>query len=89
MNLLKSYFKADVAYEDTKKHKPFPEPLILAAKKLKVKPEETVYIGDSESDMKAAKAAGMKFVFYSRKRLKGADVQVKSFNEIPDVVAKL
>ena|SRR3989344_5328008 len=61
---VKKYFKVIVLYEDTKKHKPHPDPLILAAKKLKIKPEECVYIGDAETDMEAARAAGMKKIYY-------------------------
>jgi phosphoglycolate phosphatase len=39
--------------------KPSPLPLLHAAEKLGVLPEECLYIGDAESDMKAAAAAGM------------------------------
>lgn len=84
-----SYFKAVVYYEDTAKHKPDPEPLLLAVKKLAVKPRETVYIGDAESDMKAAKAAGMKIVIYSQDQLKSADKITSVFNELPDLIVSL
>jgi phosphoglycolate phosphatase len=39
--------------------KPSPLPLLHAAEKLGVLPAECLYIGDAESDMKAAAAAGM------------------------------
>lgn len=58
-------FKTAVFFEDTKKHKPDPEPLLFAIKKLAVKPAETVYIGDAKSDEEAAKKAGVNFVYYS------------------------
>lgn len=48
-----------VGYEDVDKHKPDPEPILLALSKLDAKPEETVYIGDHENDIKSAKAAGV------------------------------
>ncbi|HUP97455.1 MAG TPA: phosphoglycolate phosphatase [Usitatibacter sp.] len=39
--------------------KPFPDPLLFAAAKLGVKPERTLYVGDDERDVQAARAAGM------------------------------
>jgi len=39
--------------------KPWPEPLILAARQLGFKPEQCVYIGDDPRDMQAAAAANM------------------------------
>jgi pyrophosphatase PpaX len=62
---LKNLFKIVVAYEDTEKHKPDPEPVLLAIQKLKLLPEECVYIGDAETDMQAGKAAGTKTIFYT------------------------
>ena len=85
---LKKYFRAIVSYEDTKNHKPHPDPLLLATKKLKVKPKEAVYVGDQASDIKAAKAASMKVIIY-RNNLRGADYLIKSFKEIPRIVKKL
>lgn len=40
--------------------KPHPRPLLYAAKQLGVPPAETVYVGDAERDMLAARAAGMR-----------------------------
>jgi phosphoglycolate phosphatase len=74
-------FKVIVDYEDTANHKPHPEPLLLAAKKLGIKPEEAVYIGDSESDIEAAHAAGMKIISYPKK-LKGADGWISKFSQL-------
>lgn len=89
LDSIRACFDASVVYEDTKNHKPHPEPLLLAAKSLKLKPDECVYIGDAETDMAAAKAAGMKFIFYSTKRAKGNFVRVKSFGEIPNSISNL
>jgi len=47
------------AMEDTAAHKPDPEPLLAAAAKLDVAPENCVYVGDATHDVMAAKAAGM------------------------------
>lgn len=53
---LASYFDVLVAYEDTEKHKPEPEPLLYAAELLGVPVEQCIYVGDSEFDMMAAGA---------------------------------
>ena len=46
---------------DTVKHKPYPEPILAAVEKLGARPEESVYVGDTVNDLRAAKAAGVKF----------------------------
>ena len=48
-----------VAHEDTERHKPDPEPVLLAVEKLGGAPEDAVYVGDSPFDIGAAKAAGV------------------------------
>ena len=39
--------------------KPFPDPLLHASEKLGVRPPRTLYVGDDERDVQAARAAGM------------------------------
>jgi phosphoglycolate phosphatase len=39
--------------------KPFPDPLLRAAEELQVPPRDTLYVGDDERDVQAARAAGM------------------------------
>lgn len=41
--------------------KPDPAPLLIAADRLGVRPDEAVFIGDSDADHQAAQAAGMPF----------------------------
>ncbi|MFQ6055703.1 MAG: HAD family hydrolase [Methanosarcinales archaeon] len=48
-----------VAYQDTTKHKPDPEPIKEAIKRLQVNPIQTLYVGDSQSDIIAGKRAGV------------------------------
>ena len=55
---LAGYFEEMVAYEDTAIHKPEPEPLLEAARRLGVPIERCAYVGDSPHDMNAAIAAG-------------------------------
>ena len=52
-------FETVVGGDETERHKPDPEPLLLAAQRMNARPEETAYVGDSPFDMLAAKAAGM------------------------------
>src|SRR5262249_46186771 len=52
-------FETIVGGDETKRHKPDPEPLLLAAERLGADPAATAYVGDSPFDVRAAKAAGM------------------------------
>lgn len=85
----KDYFQVAISFEDTEKHKPDPEPLFLAAKKLNIDPGEIIYIGDALSDVQAAKSAHMKVIAYSKKNIPGADINTSNFNKIPDLVDQL
>ena len=42
--------------------KPFPDPLLFAAAAMRVPPTRTLYVGDDERDVQAARAAGMAVV---------------------------
>ncbi len=52
-------FETVVGGDETERHKPDPEPLLLAAERMGADPAQTAYVGDSPFDMRAAKAAGM------------------------------
>lgn len=56
---LNGFFDSVVSTMDSMMHKPDPHSLIVLAENLGVKCEECTYIGDSISDVLAAKAAGM------------------------------
>ncbi|MFA5184026.1 MAG: HAD family hydrolase [Patescibacteria group bacterium] len=86
---LRDYFRATVAYEDTKQHKPDPEPLLLAASQLGAAPATCVYIGDVENDLQAARAAGMKAIIYSPSALSQADANTADFTKLPELIASL
>jgi len=83
------YFSACVTVEDVTHHKPHPEPLLLAVKRLKLKPSECVYVGDSHTDVEAGRAAGMKTILYGGKRNAGADAHTRSFKTLPKLIASL
>lgn len=82
-------FKTVVHFGHYKNPKPHPEPLLVACKKLKVKPSEAIYIGDAHSDIQSAKAAGMKVILFPNRRIKGADGYAKEFLEIPKIIESL
>lgn len=86
---LEPYFKIAVAYQDTEKHKPDPEPLLYAANQLGVAPENTVYIGDVENDVKAGKAAGMKVIIYGQRAVPGAYAWTAEFSQIPKLLQSI
>ena len=52
-------FETVVGGDETDRHKPDPEPLLLGAERLDADPTETAYVGDSPFDVRAAKAASM------------------------------
>ena len=56
---LNRYVDGLIGYEDTEKHKPNPDPVLKALELFNAKKESTVYIGDHENDMTAAKKAGV------------------------------
>ena len=58
---LQKYMKSVVLAEDTENHKPHPEPLLKAVEILNLEPKDAMYVGDTLSDYKSTKAAGMDF----------------------------
>ena len=48
-----------VAWEDTKRHKPHPDPILFALDRLGAAPSEAAYVGDSPFDLSAARAANV------------------------------
>ena len=52
-------FEAVVGGDETERHKPHPEPLVLAAERMRVDSRDCAYVGDSPFDVRAAKAAEM------------------------------
>ncbi|MFH1654347.1 MAG: beta-phosphoglucomutase family hydrolase [Pseudomonadota bacterium] len=83
---LYSDLDAIVSGHDIKKGKPNPEIFLMAAEKLKIKPEEAIVVEDAILGVEAAINAGMKCVAIDRydnpKRLQKANVVVKDLSEI-------
>jgi pyrophosphatase PpaX len=55
-------FRARVCGGDTLEKKPHPAPLLLALQKMKLSPEECVYVGDTPQDLAMARAVGMRAI---------------------------
>ncbi|MBP9711959.1 MAG: HAD family hydrolase [Candidatus Pacebacteria bacterium] len=89
LKLISKYFRAVVLYEDTENHKPHPEPLLLAAQKLNLNPSECVYVGDSATDIVAARASGMKAINYNKRIREEADLNIAEFSKLEEAVESL
>jgi pyrophosphatase PpaX len=91
---LVEYFDAVVAHDDTDRHKPDPDPVLLGVERLGGRPAGSAYVGDSPFDIRAAKAAGTFAVavgwggIHSDERLlaEGPDAFVRTPEELLDAV---
>ena len=59
MTKLLEHIDGIIGYEDVSEHKPSPEPILKALELLDVKKSSTIYVGDHENDIIAAKKAGI------------------------------
>lgn len=81
-----------VGYDDVTNHKPNPDPLLKAIELLNVKKEDTLYVGDHENDIKAAKKAGIEScaVTYSSRLhemlLEQPEYVIDSLDNLKDIV---
>jgi len=82
---LAGYFDLVVTAFDVSHPKPNPEPLIKILEHFKLSPDHLIYIGDSELDEMAAKAAGIPLVAYKNSAL-SADFHIKSLKEIEGIL---
>jgi putative hydrolase of the HAD superfamily len=91
------YFDDVIPYEETGVRKPSKEPFMLALKRLGVKPEETIHVGDyPERDVKGANESGIISVHavYGNVRSEPPyedkpDYEINKFSEILGIVQEL
>ncbi len=76
------HFELVVSGDTLEKKKPDPMPLLYAAERFGVAPADSLMVGDSRSDVKAARAAGFRIVCMTYGYNHGADIR----EENPDVV---
>ena len=90
---LVKYFDIIVTGLSAPHTKPYPDPILFAAQKMGVKPEECLMIGDTTVDMRAGKSAGAQTVgvlcgFGEEQELRklGADFILKSTSDLTDIL---
>ena len=90
---VRDYFEIVVCGDSLPKKKPDPMPLLHAAEQMGVTPDQSLMIGDSMSDVKAARAAGFDIVCMSYGYNHGEDIRdynpdavVDSMDEVKSVV---
>ena len=76
-------FETVVGGDETERHKPDPEPLLVAAGRMAVSPDVCAYVGDSPFDVRAARAAGMHAVAVTWGRIHDRE---KLEREQPDAI---
>jgi HAD superfamily hydrolase (TIGR01509 family) len=87
---LTAYFSACVCNEDVPKKKPHPAPLNLALARLRARPEDCVYVGDTAEDIEMARRAGVRPIgvlgpFPTADRIRAArpDTVLRSIRDLP------
>ncbi len=83
------YFESIVSGDTLEKKKPDPMPLLFSAEKLGVSPGESLMLGDSISDVKAARAAGFQIICMSYGYNHGVDIQESNPDVVIDSMAEL
>ncbi|MDX1348520.1 MAG: phosphoglycolate phosphatase [Thiomicrorhabdus chilensis] len=88
---LHDYFEVIVSGDTCAEKKPHPMPLLYAAEQLGVEPENALMVGDSKSDVKAARAAGFHIFCMTYGYNHGEDIRdyepdvvMDSFAEFPN-----
>jgi phosphoglycolate phosphatase-like HAD superfamily hydrolase len=87
---LNGFFDSIVDYGRTTRHKPQPDPLLLAVSELGTEAHPKVwYVGDSATDAVAAVSAGLSFAWasygYGTEEPEGTDVVINSFVDVVDL----
>ena len=92
---LDKYFPVCIGKGKLPHHKPDSRHYNCVAAGLNVKPQETLYVGDSETDVKTARNAGVPIILvshgYSKKPANtlGGDLLINHFSEMPNAIDKL
>jgi len=79
---IKNKFDVIVTGDDVENNKPHPEPIWKACEKLKVLPDEVLYVGDTKIDYKAGKSAGAMVVGLNTK----GDIVISDIRDIVQLI---
>ncbi len=82
---LEKAFDFVVTAADVGRPKPFPDPLLRVLEYFGTEPDQALYVGDSEVDEAAAKAAGIPLIAYKNPRLDAA-FHISGLNEIATIL---
>lgn len=82
---LTEYFDLVVTAWDVANPKPHPEPLLKVLDHFGASPDQALYVGDSQLDEIAAKAAGIPLIAYDNASLEAA-YHITSLREIEDIL---
>ena len=83
------FFELAICGDDTARKKPDPLPLLTAAKQLNIDPEESLMLGDSRSDVQAARAAGFQIICLSYGYNHGEDIRSYAPDAVIDSMVEL
>lgn len=89
-------FDTVVTFEETERHKPLPDPVLLALDRLGASPDHAIFVGDSPHDMHAGRAAGVRTAAalwgpFGRHELEPASPHfwMSRFDELPAILAQM
>lgn len=82
-------FELVISGDSLPKKKPDPLPLLHAAEHFAVKPQEALLVGDSISDVKAARAAGFAVICVSYGYNHGLDIRAANPDAVVDSIAEI
>ena len=82
---LAGLFDLVVTAMDVARPKPHPDQLEKITRHFGIQPQESLYIGDSELDAAAARAAGVPFAAYNNSTLP-ADFHIRRLAEVADII---
>ena len=91
---LSGYLDLIVGSDTTPERKPSAVPVLHVLSKFGVRPEEAVIVGDSNFDIEAGRAAGLRTVavtygYRPLEMLKAADFKIDRMDELPDVIKRI
>lgn len=86
---LRRFFASVVGRGSTPNHKPDAEPALYACDQLGVEPREALFVGDSATDVKCARAAGCDVVLYRYGYNHGQDPDTLDADAVVDSLAAL
>lgn len=82
---LKKHFDVIICSDDVDEIKPDPEPILKACEGLGVGPENVVFVGDTDNDVGAGRAAGVRVVGIGTP----GDREIENVGELPRILSEI